>query len=430
MRSTLFLLTVGCMRPGEFPTCVSEADDITFESTPTWSEDVAPIVFESCVDCHRDDASAPFGLLTYAEAQPFADAMASAVVDRRMPPAGPTNCGECQHFTNAPWLSDEEIATIRDWAAGGAPEGSPGSLPETPLPPDNSLPRVDQVVEMAQPYTPAGGADDYRCFVVDPGISEKSYLTGFSVTPGNAAAVHHVILYGLYADSDKALAAELAKGDDRHGFPCFGTSGIDDAPMVAAWAPGTPPVVYPEGTGVRLTPDMQLIMQVHYHLDAPEAEPDRSSMELTLADRVEREAVLYPAGNWYFELEPGQKSVTDADTTLSFVGPIGEVTIHAVAPHMHTMGRSMQVEVGTGKRRECLLDVPSWDFDWQGLYFYEEPITVRGGSMARISCTWDTSSADGVTRWGDGTEDEMCLALFYMTDLPQRQLDKWYSSQE
>ncbi|MEO0605599.1 MAG: hypothetical protein AAF211_29475, partial [Myxococcota bacterium] len=343
--------------------------------------------------------------------------MKSAVATRRMPPVGPTNCGECQSFSNAPWLTDVEIATFAAWADAGAPVGD-ADAPGVSARPSEGLPRVDRSVAMTEAYTPVGDTDDYRCFVVDPQIRDTSFLNGFSVTPGNPDVVHHVILYGLYSTAEKELADELEAQDDRFGFACFGTSGIDEAPMLAAWAPGTPPIVYPEQTGVRLVPDMKLVMQVHYHLDGEAPEPDLSSMDLMLSETVRDEAVLYPAGNWTFDLEPGQAEVADSATYLDFIGPIGEVQIHAVAPHMHTLGRTMQVEVGQGASRQCLLDVQQWDFDWQGLYVYEEPITVRGGAMARVTCSWDTRAADAPVQWGDGTDDEMCLALFYMTGLP------------
>lgn len=420
-----------CMPRGEFPTCTDVGDDIEFAAVPTWSDDVAPLMAEHCSSCHQEGGSAPFALATFEDAAPFSAAIGSAVVSRRMPPAGPSSCGECQTFSNAPWLTPEEIATIRAWSDGGAPAGEPETSPLEPRP-TAGLSRVDRSLSMGRPYQPGGderATDDYRCFVVDPELDTTQYLTGFEVQPGNEAVVHHVILYGLYSAYDQGLAAELEQADDGYGFPCFGTSGIDNAPMLAAWAPGTPPIVYPSGSGVRLTPSMKLIMQVHYHLEG-DAEPDQSSMDLMLQDSVPDEAVLFPAGNWEFYLPPGESSVTDSQVFLDFIGPVGPVQVHGVAPHLHTRGQSMQVEIGVGADHQCLLDVPKWDFNWQGLYFYEEPLTVKSGAMARVTCTWDTTDASGTTEWGDGTEDEMCLALFYITGLPQNRLDAWYASSE
>lgn len=426
--AVLALSCVACMRPGEFPTCESDLEAVSLETTPTWSDDMASLVFDNCTGCHVEGGPAPFALEDYNDARKWANAMADAVEARSMPPTGPTNCGECQSFSNAPWLTDEQIVTFRAWADADAPEGVLDDAPTSPGLEQHPLPRIDALLTLDQSYQPEGTTDDYRCFVVDPELEGDRFLTGFSVDPDNAEAVHHVILYGLYSDEDKALARELEAEDDRYGFGCFGTSGIDEAPMLAAWAPGTPPIQYPEGTGVRLTENVELIMQVHYHLDRGDTAPDQSAMELMLEESVDNEAVLYPLGNWEFELEPGQSEVSDEQYAAGFIGPVGEIQLHAVAPHMHTRGVSMQVEVGQGKNRECLLDVPQWDFDWQGLYFYEKPVTIKGGASTRISCTWDTTDAEDTIEWGDGTEDEMCLAIFYVTGLPQKRVDAWYSA--
>ncbi|MCO4774157.1 MAG: hypothetical protein KDA24_29270, partial [Deltaproteobacteria bacterium] len=125
-----------------------------------------------------------------------------------------------------------------------------------------------------------------------------------------------------------------------------------------------------------------------------------------------------------------QAEATTGETWLDFIGPIGEVQVHAVAPHMHKRGRSMQVEMWDLGAYECMLDLPRWDFDWQSLYFYEEPVTVKGGWNVRTTCTFDTRGAEQNVVWGDGTDDEMCLALFYVTGIPQNVLDEQYAALE
>ena len=425
------LTLVACKPKGpELPTCSDDGTSISFTEAPTWSESVAPLVNAHCVSCHQRDGSAPMSFATYDEAAPYADLMAAATADRRMPPAQPTSCGECQTFSNSHWLTPQDLATFRAWAEAGAPVGDPSS--SQPPPDLPALDRVDMTLPMAEPYLPAGvnGDDDYRCFVVTPDLPETQYLTGFSVVPGQPSLVHHVILYGLYTTEQRELAQQKAGEDDKPGFPCFGDSGIDDAPMLAAWAPGVPPVEYPEGTGVRLLPGMELVLQVHYHTEF-EVQPDQSAMELRLEDSVPEEAVILPVGAWDFSLEPGQAAATTWENTGDLVGPVGPVQIHAVAPHMHKRGLSMQVEMWEGLHAyACMLDLPKWDFDWQGLYFYEEPVTLPGASSVRVTCTFDTTGAESNVEWGDGTEDEMCLALFYVTGIPQNILDSEYSALE
>ena len=421
---------LGCKPAMEFPTCADGGEEIAFDQAPTWSADVAPVVFEHCVQCHRRDGSAPMAFTTHEEAAPWAELMAAATTERRMPPAGPTSCGECQTFKDSHWLSPQELAVFRAWAASGAPEGDPSAVPELP-PVPGGLDRVDLSLQMPEQYLPAGanGADDYRCFIVTPDLAETQYLTGFAVDPGQDALVHHVILYGLYTSEHRSLAAELAGQDDKAGFGCFGDSGIDEAPMLAGWAPGTPPILYPEDTGVRLLPGMELVLQVHYHTEINSL-PDQSTMHLRLEDSVPQEAVILPVGDWEFSVAPGQELGATYQQDGDFIGPVGPVQVHGVAPHMHTRGRTLQVELWELDDYQCMVDIPHWDFDDQGLYFYEEPVTVKGGANMRITCGFDTRGADGPVEWGDGTEDEMCLALFYVTGIPQNILDEQYASLE
>jgi hypothetical protein len=422
----LVVLAFGCKPASpEFPTCDDDGRDITFESVPTWTEDVAPIVQAECLGCHRTGGVAPWAFESYESIAGMADQVSNAVVHRRMPPGSPTSCGECATFANDARLTPAQIATVRAWAEGGAPEGE-GEMPANP-PPPAGLSRVDQTLVMPEPYTPDASADDdYRCFVVTPELDDVVYLSGFEVRPGQPELVHHVILYGMYTQEHRDLVADLDAADPGVGFSCFGTSGVDDAPMLAAWAPGTPPIEYPEGTGVRLRPGMQLVMQVHYHTEA-DASPDRSAMDLHLESSVDQEAVILPVYDWELELQPGQSEAATSDRWFDFIGPVGPVQIHAFAPHMHTRGRSMQVEMWEGTNYQCMGDIPAWDFDWQGMWFYEEPIELPGGANVKITCTYDTRGAEDVITWGDGTGDEMCLALFYVTGIPQHILDDQYA---
>ena len=176
---------------------------------------------------------------------------------------------------------------------------------------------------------------------------------------------------------------------------------------------GAPPKVYPEGTGIRLPAGRPLVLQVHYNLAGGDL-PDRSAVALQLAEQVDREAFVLSVANTRFEVPPGEAEVTDVATRRLF-GEDVPLRIHGIAPHMHRLGRSLQVEVWDAEHADCLVDVPRWDFDWQDLFFYEEPVDVRGSHRVAIACTWDTRGATEPVTWGDGTADEMCLALLYVT---------------
>src|SRR5213082_3208425 len=89
---------------------------------PTFSRDVAPILYKNCVECHRPAAMAPMSLLTYEDARPWARAIKQKVVARQMPPWGADP--SIGTFANDISLKQADVDTIAAWVDGGAPEGS------------------------------------------------------------------------------------------------------------------------------------------------------------------------------------------------------------------------------------------------------------------------------------------------------------------
>lgn len=415
------ILGIGCAAPPPqfgFPTCVDAGDKVELDREVTWSADVAPIVFDNCVPCHRAGGVAPFVLSDYDSASAWAKPMKQAVMNRTMPPPGPTSCGECQSFENLWWLEPEEIATLRQWADTEMPAGDLSKVPELP---DNApvMDRVDASMSMAEPYTPdATVPDDLRCFLLDPELSTDRFLTAFEVVPGEPLVVHHVILYALTSDTAVERAQDKAADHVGLGYPCFGGPGVEDNRMVAAWVPGVGPTYFPDRTGIRLGAGRQLVLQIHYNLGNGPL-PDQSQVNLKLEDKIDFEATIVDdLVHDTFELEPGQTSVQSEFTMDEIVEGIDDMTIWGVLPHMHTLGTTLTVEAWDKDHYTCLADVAQWDFNWQGLYFYEEPVLVRGSDNVRIRCGWNTEAVSKPVFFGDGTEDEMCLAFFYATEGP------------
>ena len=99
-------------------------------ASATFSKDVAPILYNNCVTCHRPGEMAPMSLLDYKSARPWAKAIEAAVVSRKMPPwfADPAY----GHFQNDARLKTQDIDTIKAWVAAGSPEGDPKDLPAQP----------------------------------------------------------------------------------------------------------------------------------------------------------------------------------------------------------------------------------------------------------------------------------------------------------
>jgi hypothetical protein len=416
MRSLALAGLVACAGPRvELPTCTDAGQSLTFAEVPTWSGQVRAVIGQRCTRCHQPDGSGPFSLVDYDDAVAWAAAAAAAVSQRTMPPPGPTSCGECNRFRDHPWLQPEEIAAVRAWAEGGTPAGE--HTDPAPVPPDDRLQRVDAVVGMPASYTPdPDQPDDYQCFVLDPELTEDQFLTAFEVQPGDTRVVHHALLYTLPDALVEAEADRRAALDDDVGYDCFGGVGLAGASYAAGWVPGMGATVFPAGTGIKLPAGRKLVLEMHYNLSQGSF-PDQSAVAMTLEPEVEQQALLVSYAHLGLTLKPGEQAETASQTFPVYPSLLHqEVVLWGVQPHMHTLGRSLTVETwSTGDEARCVLDVPRYDFDWQGLYFFEQPMRLRADDWLRLTCTYDTRGRAQAVRWGEGTEDEMCLLFGYGT---------------
>lgn len=384
----------------------------------TWYGDVEPIVQRSCLGCHVEGGIGPFSLESYEMAKTYAPEIRAHVRARVMPPWMPSD--DCSPLRDSRRLADDEVETITGWVEQGTHEGDPADHEEPTV--RAGLSRVDLELEMAEGYVPNEDLDDdYRCFVLDPALTEDRFITGIDILPGQRALVHHVLLFPASA----ADAAALDAAEPGPGWTCFGGPGTDSIAALGAWAPGTPPSDYPEGTGVRLAAGDVVVMQVHYHLDNAPPAPDRTRVQLRLESSVEQVATMFPLFHDGFAIPPGSQGYSDGMSID--IGLLGQVApnarLHGVLPHMHTLGRRIRFGV-EGASDICLVDIPAWDFHWQQAYFFEEAggVGLTGGGSLVLECTWDNPTSSTV-RWGEGTNDEMCLVYLYVTGIPEELFD-------
>ena len=378
---------------------------------------------------------------------------------------------------------DEPPRTAPDGAHAGHDERDPGAEAERPEgaghhgDADRVKPRPLRAgerrlsLEMATAYTPSAptgvGTDDYRCFLLDPELTEDTFLTGSTVRPGNPDVVHHVILFRVRPDQ-VADAERLDQQVEGPGWTCFGGTGIedftntDDAEWLGAWAPGGRESVYRPGLGVELEAGTRIAMQVHYNLLAGDG-PDVSAAQLRLAppraDLTALHTMLLPApvelpcrpahddsplcdraaaladvkarfGDragatadiLYFLCGGGPVAGNTQSCTRTMAAP---ATIYGVAGHMHLLGRSIRIEVNPGSpQARTVLDVPVWNFDDQGATPID-PVRLDAGDQVKVTCRhvqWlrdELPSFEGQDEryvvWGEGTTDEMCLGLLQLT---------------
>ncbi len=402
----------------------------------TWHKNVGPLIQQKCGGCHTEGGIASFALQTYEQAHAQREAIKASVQSGHMPPWPPSK--ECAQYQDDRSLGSEEVALIARWVDAGGPEGNPADAPKNPRPPPSGgLSREDLKLSMPVDYTPLQNPDDYRCFIIDWPYSDARFVTGFRANPGNAGIVHHVIAY-LVEPSQVAAAQTLDDNEPGPGYTCFGGPGLNGGRMawLGSWAPGSLGMDYPAGTGLRVAAGSKVILQVHYntsHGHGGEAVSDRTSVSMKVDTAVDKVAFVQPWTNinWIrnrsMNIPAGQADVvhawgTDPTPVLQqLTGGVFQnnkaITLHDVALHMHTLGTSTRMEIRrAGGGNECLLDIPRWEFHWQGAYAFREPKVVNPGDSIHLECHWD-NSAPGArdANWGEGTGDEMCLGLFYMT---------------
>ena len=402
--------------------------------------DAKAVLDAKCAGCHRPGDIAPFALDTYAAASAIAPALPAAIEARTMPPWSPDNA--CRAYAHDRSLSDAERQLLLDWIALGAPEGDPADAPAPPAPP----PPIDYDIELALPvaYTPTIAPDEYRCFLLPWPEDQDSFVTAFAVTPDSRQIVHHVIAYVIPPAAVPDYQA-LDDADPDPGYLCYGGpggpgSGASSA-WLGAWVPGQAGGEMPAGTGVHVAPGSMIAVQMHYH-SCPGAPPDRSMIQVRTAQAVEREAVVLPFTNpkWIQGTEPMLIPAGDAEVVhtfeadpanfLAFLFPDGPfrpgepIVVHQAGLHMHTLGTRASIRA-VGAADTCVLDLPRWDFNWQGNYELAEPAVLQPGDKLRLECQWDNSAAnqpvlDGAplapqdVLWGEGTGDEMCLGILYV----------------
>ena len=416
--------------------CVFEAWDGGLDQLKlTYTRDVAPILHANCVTCHRSGDIGPFGLENYAQAKKRARMLALVTSERTMPPwhAVP-GFGS---FRDERVLSQREIDVLSGWAKAGAPEGDAADLLPAPRRPKSSwrLGEPDLVVELPQEFVvPAEGEDIYQYFVIPSKLIEDEVLVGIDFRPGDPSVVHHLIVYL----DESGQARELDKRTDEPGFSLFGgedSEGYDKETgftpeslrTVAGWAPGTDPYKLPDGMGIPLQAGGDFVFEVHYHLNGKETR-DQSSMALYFAKQpvefiveslvIGTESVDIPAG-----VEDYRREV--------YMDLPSDLRVLDVSPHMHYLGKDVKAEALLPNGDVIpMLHVDDWDFRWQSIYFYREPLSLPKGTRIKASFTYDNSAKNPFNpssppirvKEGWRTVDEMCLFSFSV--VPEKESSK------
>jgi hypothetical protein len=399
--------TEGATEPSE-PLAPAVVRPTPPEPTTYTYSDVAPILARRCQGCHVPGGAGPFPLTTFDEAKAQHRAIASAVVARSMPPWLPAE--GCQTFTDSRHLTDAEIDVLRSWSDGGAPLGAP--VPPMAPPAARKLAWVDAVLDIGADYVaqPAQGpGDDWRCFLLDPKLTEDKVVIGYDLEPTDRASVHHAAFVDAPIDS----AREADDASPGAGWPCPGGVGVPAFRVIGSWAAGYNATEYPAGIGMTVPKGRGLVAQIHYHQHDPSRPPipDRTRISLQYARTSVKEADYLAMAVGQIVLPP-RSTGTTLETSYAIAN---DTMLRGMVGHMHLFGRKLQVEViPPAGGSSCLMDIPQWNYRWEEMLFLERPVLLAAGSTVKLTCTWDNPS-DHVVESGLTLEGEMCDLGFVVT---------------
>jgi hypothetical protein len=402
-------------------TCLVRADG---PATPTWSRDVAPILFANCLECHHQGGPAPFSFQTYELAAKRARAIARLTGSRVMPPWLPV--GQHGFFEGERGLSEAEIAILARWAEAGAPEGDRAATPPAPAVGTSEwqLGPPDVIVRMQRPFeVPSGPGDIYQAFpiplpatAIPAGVRELARIPGtdllgvsaLEIRAGNRRLLHHA---HLWADAGgQARRMEPSPGT---GYEAFGNPGFPAAIYLGGYVPGTSARHLPPGIADVLPLGSDLVLQAHY---SPTGKPETDQTEIGLyftREPVKRTLEWLRLGSFNLEIPAGISNYTVTD---ELIVP-ADCFVLSISPHMHFLGRevSARIVLPDGENRE-LLQIRRWDFRWQDRYSLKRPLALLRGTKIQVRWVYDNSEANPhninsppqPVHFGPNTTDEMC----------------------
>jgi Secretion system C-terminal sorting domain len=390
----------------------------------TWSQDVAPILFDHCTKCHHEGGIGPSAYMTYDDAYNDMAGIYGAISTGQMPPwpADPNY----RHYAHENVLTPQEIQTIQDWVTGGGQSGDLASAPATPTYTNASeLPTVDVSMQTPLYTSTATNQDIYRTFVIPSNLAADGWVDAFEIIPGNASIVHHVVVY--YDPSGECVTMD--NNDPGPGFQTSGTGGglPAAAKFVAVWAPGKGVNSLPFGFAERMEAGGYYCVEVHYPAGS-NGQEDQTTVNIHYTDDpTPREVWLNPILQHAPPILQQSFLYIPANQTATFneiYTVPQDATIFSVIPHMHKVGRSIisYADLPSGETVP-LISIPSWNFKWQLGYDFTQLIHLPANTQLKADAFYDNTTANPYNPYnppqliyaGEGTNNEMMIVFFAYT---------------
>ena len=383
---------------------------IGFGQNPNYSEHIAPIIYNKCLQCHHNGGGAPLSLETYVDAAGNAGIIQHVTSNGEMPPWPPDTLFQNYAYENT--LTLDEIAEITDWIAAGVPLGDTSLLPPMPTFSNSSQLGAPDLELQIPTYTSTATAtsDDYVCFSIPTGMMQNRKIRAIEVIPGNIQTVHHVLVsIDPFANNSVVTTSN-----------CMGPQGS----VIYSYAPGSSALVYP-GTantsfGVELPLNSSVSLAMHYpagsagQVDSTKVRfyfhPQGTIIREVSNEFLINEGLFGPP----FYLPPNQIT----EITGSYGPTVQDYSLMSVFPHMHLLGKDLICYAVTPSNDTInIVKINNWDFEWQGDYYFEKFLKVPAGSVIYAKGNYDntpspTNPNPVMVQSGFNTEDEMFVFIF------------------
>jgi Copper type II ascorbate-dependent monooxygenase, N-terminal domain/Copper type II ascorbate-dependent monooxygenase, C-terminal domain len=393
---------------------------------PTWSSHVAPILYAKCTNCHNPGGAGHISLVGYDQAFNMSASIAYQTATHKMPPWSPDR--GYSHFTGERYLNDKELKIIQDWVTAGAPVGDTAHAPLPPVYSHSDIITSPDLNLSMPKFQVFNNQDLYQCFVIPAHTLTDKYISKVEVVPGNRNIVHHVLMF----QDTSGKARQLDAADPHVGYTHYGDIGVPSALLIGAWVPGSEPLSFPNGMGVKLNKGADIVIQVHYPANSMNLyDSTHLNFRFTSATGI-REVQIFPMLH-HGTIGPG--SMIDGPLVI----PAGAVktfhcmfantlsskfTLLGAAPHMHLVGKNFRVFSIHNHDTIPLIKINDWDFNWQGMYNFQRPYIFDIGDTVWAEATYDNTTNNPrnpnhanpkTVTLGEATTDEMMLVYVPVT---------------
>jgi hypothetical protein len=356
----------------------------------SYEKTIAPLLLDKCVACHRNGGIGPWQMANYDMIKGFAPMIREVVRTQRMPPWDVDP--HYSAFANDRGLSTEQARTLVHWIEAGAPRGTGADplLAQKKDWPEWPLGKPDLIVELPAFAVPATGTIPYQMTKVENPLDHDVWVRAVDWVPGQRSVVHHIIA--------------SAGGTERRG-----------AVSLNNYVPGVEPLELPPEAGILLPAKATFHFQTHYTSNGKEL-TDKTKLGLYFrkdAPKYNFRSLVF--ANNKLRIPPNTKVHEEvAEQTLK-----ADAILYTFHPHAHYRGKASRfVAYYPDGKQQTLLNIPAYDFNWQGTYELVEPMRVPAGTRIVYTQWYDNSTQNKANpdpnrevTWGEQTWDEMIFGV-------------------